>query len=108
MRKYLFPLLTLLFVLFTFNSCIFKKCSGNSGGPTVTLEIPVEEDAYGQEHVSFKGKTPSHYLVFDHNKRCPYNRDQPFRTYKPYKGAPILTGDHCAKCGYTWSLHKDK
>lgn len=108
MRKYLFPLLTLLFVLFTFNSCIFKKCSGKSKGPTVTLEVPVERDSYGQEHVLFRGTIPTSYLVYDHNKICPNDNYQPFRTYKGYKGAPICTGDFCARCGKSWSLHKDK
>ena len=80
--------------------------------PTVTAEYRIEEQIsretqFGGRQVTFRGSAKDNYVVFDGNKQCPHSPGHAFRTYKPFRGAKINSGDHCAYCGYTWTLHKD-
>ena len=111
--KHILPLLSLLLVTFTFNGCIFKKCSGEKE-PTITYVTTVEEyyrysnTGYYGGGVSFRGNPGDKYVEFDANRVCPTNHNSPFRTLKPYRNAPINSGDKCEACKLSWSLHKEK
>lgn len=95
-------------VIFIFFVAVICFCSCESG-PEVTSVIPIIYTSYGSE-IAFKGTNPDAYLEFDENKRCPFNESESFRTYKPYRNAPINRGDLCARigCGLSWSNHKNK
>lgn len=94
-----------------FIAIVIMLCSCESE-PKVSMECTVSEYEDLVEHnsseISFKGKNPEKYVVFDKNKVCSTNGSYAFRTFKTYQGATINKGDLCAKCGYSWSSHDDK
>ena len=95
------------FLLTLFTVIILAACSE----PTVTREehfattVDQEYQTLGYQ-VSFKANPGDRYIVYDDNKECPHIKGSPFRTTKPYRGAPINEGDKCTRCGKSWSLHK--
>lgn len=91
-----------LFVLLTLVLC---SCTSD---PEVTASYKVSEYPNYLGNINFKGRNPDSYLLFDGNKRCPYDRDHAFCTFKNSRSASILKTDYCAHCPYTWSKHVDK